>query len=127
MDPPAPLIRTAQRQIRSAQAANCARPYWLWWYKQQDMTCNPMMAMTPQPPCALIQSDVNDGFAHYNALDVNLNHRFGHGASMLARYTWSYPIDNVDPDIPGQNPNDPSFTGPPKSPMRSSTSTTVSY
>ena len=30
---------------------------------------------------------------------------------MLASYTWSHAIDNVDPDVPGQNPNDPNFTG----------------
>ena len=30
---------------------------------------------------------------------------------MLVSYTWSHAIDNVDPDIPGQNPNDPNFTG----------------
>ena len=29
----------------------------------------------------------------------------------LASYTWSHAIDNVDPDIPGQNPNDANFTG----------------
>jgi hypothetical protein len=111
VDPPTPFIRTAQGQSRSAQAANCTRPYWVWWYEQQDMACNPKMATSPQPPYGLIQSDVNDGFAHYNALDVNLNHPFAHGASMLASYTWSHAIDNVDPDIPSQNPNDPNFTG----------------
>jgi len=30
---------------------------------------------------------------------------------MLASYTWSHATDNVDPDIPSQNPNDPNFTG----------------
>ena len=30
---------------------------------------------------------------------------------MLASYTWSHAIDNVDPDITSQNPNDPNFTG----------------
>ena len=30
---------------------------------------------------------------------------------MLASYTWSHTIDNVDPDVPSQNPNDPNFTG----------------
>jgi hypothetical protein len=28
---------------------------------------------------------------------------------MLASYTWSHTIDNVDPDLPSQNPNDPNF------------------
>ena len=75
------------------------------------MACNPAAATTPQPPYAVIQSDVNDGYAYYDALDVNLSHRFSRRLSMLASYTWSHAIDNVDPDIPGQNPNDPNFTG----------------
>jgi len=33
------------------------------------------------------------------------------GFSFLASYVWSHAIDNVDPDIPSQNPNDPNFTG----------------
>ena len=111
VDPPTPFIRTAQGQTRTPQAANCTRPYWVWWYSQNNKSCNPAKATTPQPPYGLIQSDVNDGYAHYNALDVNLSHRFTHGVSMLASYTLSHAQDNVDPDIPGQNPNDPNFTG----------------
>lgn len=30
---------------------------------------------------------------------------------MLASFVWSHAIDNVDPDVPSQNPNDPNFTG----------------
>jgi hypothetical protein len=59
----------------------------------------------------VVQSDVDDGYVYYDALDVNLTHRFGNRLSMLASYTWSHTIDNVDPDIPSQNPNDPNFTG----------------
>jgi hypothetical protein len=59
----------------------------------------------------VIQADVNDGSAYYNALNVNLNHRFAKRLQMLASYTWSHALDTVDPDIPGQNPNDPNFTG----------------
>ena len=111
VDPPSPFIRTAPGQTRSAQAANCTRPYWIWWYTQNGMACNPAAATNPQPPYAVIQSDVNDGYAYYDALDVNLSHRFSRTLSMLASYTWSHAIDNVDPDIPSQNPNDPNFTG----------------
>lgn len=111
VDPPAPFIRTAPGQIRNAQAANCTRPYWIWWYGAHGTTCNPSAATNPQPPYAVIQSDVNDGYSNYNALDVNLSHRFSHRLSMLASYTWSHALDNVDPDVPGQNPNDPNFTG----------------
>ncbi|HLX45915.1 MAG TPA: carboxypeptidase regulatory-like domain-containing protein [Bryobacteraceae bacterium] len=111
VDPPTSFIRTAQGQTRTPQAANCTRPYWLWWYQQNGTVCNTSTATNPQPPYAVIQSDVNDGYAYYNALDVNLTHRFSQKLSMLASYTWSHAIDNVDPDIPGQNPNDANFTG----------------
>ena len=77
------------------------------------MTCNPNAPTNPEPPYATIMSTVNDGFAYYDALDVDLSHRFLHGVSMLASYTWSHTIDNVDPDVkrPLQNPNDPNFAG----------------
>jgi hypothetical protein len=111
VDAPAPFLRTAPGQTRSAQAANCTRPYWIWWYNQKGMTCNPSVATNPQPPYSVIQTDVNDGYAYYDALDVNLSHRFSHRLSMLASYTWSHAIDNVDPDTTSQNPNDANFTG----------------
>jgi hypothetical protein len=111
VDAPAPFIRTAPGPIRSAQRANCTRPFWIQWYGERGLTCNPARATNPQPPFAVIQSDVNDGYSHYNALDINLNHRFTSRFVMLASYTWSHASDNVDPDVPGQNPNDPNFTG----------------
>jgi hypothetical protein len=111
VDPPSPFIRTSPGQVRTAQAANCTRPYWIWWYSQNGATCNPNTATNPQPPYAVIQSDVNDGYSNYHALDVNLSHRFSRGLTMLASYTWSHAQDNVDPDVPGQSPNDPNFTG----------------
>lgn len=111
VDPPAPFVRTAPGQSRSPQTANCTRPYWIWWYAQQGMTCNPKAATSPQPPYAVIQSDVNDGFAYYDALDVNLSRHLSQRLTLLASYTWSHAIDNMDPDVPGQNPNDPNFTG----------------
>ncbi len=111
VDAPASFIRTASGQLRSPQAANCTRPYWIWWYNQQNLTCNTTTATNPQPPYAVIQTDVNDGYAYYDALDVNLSHRFSRRLSMLASYTWSHTIDNVDPDTTSQNPNDANFTG----------------
>jgi hypothetical protein len=111
VDAPSPFIRTVPGRIRSAQAANCTRPYWIAWYAQHGMACNTTTATNPQPPYAVIQSDVNNGYAFYDALNVNLSHRFGSRFSMLASYTWSHAIDNVDPDIPGQNPNDANFAG----------------
>lgn len=111
VNPPSPFIRTAPGQVRTPQAANCTRPYWIWWYAAHSMACNPAAPTNPQPPYALIQSDVNDGYVNYNALDANLTHRFSRKFSMLASYTWSHTLDNVDPDQPSQNPNDPNFTG----------------
>jgi hypothetical protein len=79
------------------------------WYKQRGATCD--ANNTNPPPYSTITSDVNNGYSWYDALDVNLTHRFSKRLSMLASYTWSHAIDNVDPDVPGQNPNDPNFTG----------------
>ena len=111
VDPPTPFIRTQPGQVRTAQAANCTRPYWIAWYAQQGMVCNPNTATNPQPPYSVITSDVNDGYSNYAALDVNLKHTFSRKLSVLVSYTWSHALDNVDPDVPGQNPNDPNFTG----------------
>ena len=111
VDPPTSFIRTAPGQTRTPQAANCTRPYWIAWYAQNHLVCNTSTATNPQPPYSVIQSDVNDGYLYYQALDVNLSHTFSRKLSMLVSYTWSHAIDNVDPDIPSQNPNDPNFTG----------------
>lgn len=110
VDPPAPFVRTAPGQTRSAQAANCTRPLWIAFYQQQGIPC-PATASNPEPAFSVVQSDVNDGFAFYDALDIDLSRRFANGISLLASYTYSHAIDNVDPDIPQQNPNDPNFTG----------------
>ena len=107
LDAPASFIRTAQGMTRSPQAANCTRPLWQLYYTQHQTACNPLAATNPQPPYSLIQSDVNDGNAYYEALDVNLNHRFHQRSSLLISYVYSHTIDNVDPDLPSQNPNDP--------------------
>ncbi len=111
IDPPSPFVRTIPGQTRTAQAANCTRPYWIYWYAQEGMVCNPLAATNPQPPYSVIQTDVDDGYAYYDALQVNLNGRIGSNFNMMASYTWSHTIDNVDPDLPSQNPNDPDFTG----------------
>ncbi len=110
VDAPASFIRTAQGQSRSANAANCTRPYWIYFYAQRGTAC-PANGTGVLPPYSIIQSDVNDGFLHYDALDVNLHHVFSSHFEMLASYTWSHTLDNVDPDATSQNPNDPLQTG----------------
>jgi hypothetical protein len=111
VDPPTPFVRTAPGQIRGAQAANCTRPYWVWWYAQRGQVCNTATATNPQPPYSVIQSDVSDGYSFYDALQVNLNGRIGSKMNLMVSYTWSHTIDNVDADLPSQNPNDPNFAG----------------
>jgi hypothetical protein len=110
VDAPASFVRTAQGQTRTAQAANCTRPYWINWYAAHGTTCN-TSTNAGAPPYSVIQTDSADGALWYDALDVNLNHRFRSGFSLLASYTYSHTIDNVDPDTTSQNPNDPLLTG----------------
>lgn len=111
VDPPSSLIRTAPGMTRTAQAANCTRPYWIAWYAQNGDTCDPVKNAGPTPPYSVIQSDVNEGMALYNALDANLAYRASKGSALLASYTWSHTLDTVDPDTTSQNPNDPRVTG----------------
>lgn len=111
VDGPSPFIRTQPGEVRSPGEANCTRPYWIWWYSQKGVPCESSPTATyPQPPYSVIQTDVHDGYLHYDALDANLTHTFSHGFSMLASYTWSHTLDNVDPDTTSQNPNDTNFT-----------------
>jgi len=132
IDSPAPFVRTiigtgvvaltgdyipvpGSGNIRTAQQANCSRPYWISWYAQHNLACDPSNKQgTAQgvatPPYSVIQTDVNNGYLHYNALDLNIRHTLGHDVFMLASYTWAHTLDNVDPDTTSQNPNDPNFT-----------------
>ncbi len=102
-------MRTTNAQVRSAIATNCTRPYWIEYFAQTGKNCLTSTA-AQQPPYSVIQSDVNDGYLHYDALDVNLRQSFGDKGMLLASYTWSHTLDNVDPDATSQNPNDPNHT-----------------
>ena len=110
VDAPTTFVRTNNSTVRSATAANCTRPYWVAYYLQKGINCLTAAAST-QPPYSVIQSDVNDGYVHYDALDLNLRSNFGRKAALLMSYTWSHTTDNVDPDTTSQNPNDPNLTG----------------
>jgi len=116
VDPPTTYVRTPAAPVRTAQAANCTRPYWIAWYAQNGYTCDASSkqgtaSSVPTPPYSVIQSDVNDGMAWYDALDVNLSHQAHNGSALLASYVWSHTLDTVDPDTTSQNPNDPRCTG----------------
>ena len=47
VDPPTPFIRTAQNQIRSAQAANCTRPLWVQFYANLGLLAVPLPRYRP--------------------------------------------------------------------------------
>jgi hypothetical protein len=111
VDAPTSFTRNAPKMTRTAQAANCTRPYWIAWYAENGTTCDPVHNAGATPPYSVIESDVNDGVAYYEALDVNLSHHSAKGSALLASYTWSHALDTVDPDVPSQNPNDPLKTG----------------
>ena len=117
LDAPTSYIRTAPNlPARTAQAANCTRPYWVAWYAQQGLACDSTSNQgknSATPPYSVIQSDVNDGVGWYDALDVNLGHHARNGSALLASYTWSHTLDTVDPDTTSQNPNDPRLTSRP--------------
>ena len=51
------------------------------------MTYSSTTASNPQPPYSVIQTDVNNGYLHYNALDLNIAHSFSQSFQMLTSYT----------------------------------------
>ncbi len=109
VDAPASFVRTDNAPIRTASNTNCSRPLWVAFYAANGLNCK--TAGVVQPAYSVIQSDVNDGYLHYNALDINLHHSFSRRYEALLSYTWSHTTDNVDPDATSQNPNDPLQTG----------------
>ncbi len=111
VDAPAPFVRTAQAQSRSAAVADCTRPLWVAYYAAEGLTCTSTSARSTQPNFDTIQTDVHNGYMHYNALDVNLKRNFGARGNMLISYVWSHTLDTVDPDTTSQNPNDDNFAG----------------
>ena len=68
--------------------------------------CNSSAASNPQPPYAQILSDVNDGYSYYDALSIDLSHRFSNRFQILTSYVWPHTIDNVDPGSAEPSPNE---------------------
>lgn len=94
LNAPAPFVRTAPGQVRSAAAADLTRP------------------IVPVPNgYRRIIGYVNNGVADYDGLQLNLRTRSGERYSLLASYTLSKATNTVEPDVPGQDPNDANFTG----------------
>jgi hypothetical protein len=93
LNAPAVFIRTQPGQVRAAAAADATRPI------------RPLLNGFKR-----IQVVVNEGSSLYNALQLNLNKRFGQ-FSVLASYTYSHAINTIEPDAPGGDPNDVNQVG----------------
>jgi hypothetical protein len=93
LNPPAPFIRTAPGQTRSAAAADATRP------------------ITPvNNGFRRIQAVISNGTSSYNALQVNLNKRFSNRVSFLVSYAWSHTINDMETDN-NFDPNDANLYG----------------
>jgi len=94
LNAPAPFVRDAQGQTRSAAVADATRP------------------IAPVPGgYRRIVAYVNDGQANYNGLQLDLRKRLSSRFSLLASYTWSHTIGDVETDVPSQDPNDSNQLG----------------
>jgi hypothetical protein len=94
LNAPSLFVRTSPMQVRTAAAADAARP------------------IAPVPNgFRRIQVTVNEGSSLYNGMQVNLNKRFSSSFSVLASYTYSHTINTVEPDAPGGDPNDVNQVG----------------
>ncbi|HEY9233084.1 MAG TPA: TonB-dependent receptor, partial [Blastocatellia bacterium] len=89
LNAPALFVRTSATATRSTAAADVTRPI--------TPVANGYRA---------INSIINEGWANYDALQVNLNKRFGQRFSLLASYTYSHAINNIEADAPGNSVND---------------------
>jgi Carboxypeptidase regulatory-like domain/TonB dependent receptor len=96
LNAPAPFIRTAPGQTRTASAADATRPI-----------------VPVNNGYRRIQALINNGNSSYNALQVNLTKRFSHHLSMLASYTWSHTINDMETDN-NFDPNDANMWGRPE-------------
>jgi outer membrane receptor protein involved in Fe transport len=94
LNAPAPFVRTAQGQTRTAAAADATRPI-----------------VPVANGYKRIIAIVNAGNVYYNGLTTNLKTNFGRRFSALTSYTWSHAINTVEPDVPQQDPNDSNFLG----------------
>jgi hypothetical protein len=94
LNAPALFVRTAPDQTRTAAAADATRP------------------IRPVPGgFRRVIATINEGTSNYDALQLNLNKRFGRRFSILASYTYSHTINSVEADSPGQDPNDANQLG----------------
>jgi hypothetical protein len=89
LNAPAPFLRTAAGQTRSAAAADATRP------------------ITPVPNgYKRITAIINNGTAFYDGLQTRLRKRLSSRITADISYTWSHTINSVETDVPQQDPNE---------------------
>jgi hypothetical protein len=93
LNAPAPFIRTAPGQTRTAAAADATRPI-----------------VPVNNGYRRIIALVNAGANSYNGLKANLSTRHKNLQGLVS-YTWSHTIGTVEMDVPQQDPNDSNFIG----------------
>lgn len=64
-------------------------------YNTHPLTAN-TAAPNQFPNLGQVVFNVNDGVAHYNSLQTQLNHHATRGLVLTTSYTWSHTIDNTD-------------------------------
>ena len=89
LNAPSLFVRTTTTSSRSTAAGDATRPI--------TPVANGYRA---------INSLINEGFALYDALQLNLNKRFRNNFSLLVSYTYSHSINNIEADAPGGGSND---------------------
>lgn len=94
LNAPAPFLRTAVGQSRTAAAANATRPI-----------------VPVNNGYRRILAVVNKGDSLYNGMQINLNKRFSRSFSALVSYTLSHTVNTVEPDAPGGDPDDANRLG----------------
>ncbi len=57
--------------------------------------CTALAARRPIPSFTTIEETLPAGFLSYNALQIKVEHRFGHGIYLLNSFTWSHAFDNA--------------------------------
>lgn len=94
MNAPAPFIRTAAGQTRTAAAADATRPI-----------------IPVNNGFRRIQVVMNEGTSIYHGIQTKVSRRFANDFSVLFSYTYSHTINNVEPDAGSGDPNEFSQLG----------------
>lgn len=94
LNAPASFDRTAPGQTRAANAADATRPI-----------------VPVAGGYRRILATINQGESEYDGVQLNVRRDFAGRNGLLLSYTWSHTRNNIEPDAPGGDPNDPRRLG----------------